>query len=199
MLEQLKSLDQKILLPINHFFSQHGGFLNKFLAEYLIYSLPLILIVLWFRPVSPTASRGGSKQAKKVALRALFAAILAWPIFSNLIGHLVNRSRPFEVSGVHELLFHRPTYSFPSDHAAALFAVGFSFLFSGYRKMAFLVLGLAVVISFFRVATAIHWPSDILVGLVIGLIAAYLIHLFDKPLNLVYNFILKVASKLRLA
>lgn len=189
MLEKLKSFDQNILLFLNHFFSEHGRFFNKFLAEYLIYSLPLILIVLWF----------WSKQAKKVALRALFSAILAWPIFSNLIGHLVNRTRPFEISGVQEILFHRPTYSFPSDHAAALFAVGFSFWFSGFRRMAFLVLGLAVVISFFRVATAIHWPSDILAGAVIGLIAAYLIQLLDKPLNLVYNFILKVASKLRLA
>jgi len=189
-MSRIQSLDSKILLYLNQFFAKHGiGFLDNFLAEYLTYCLPLILIVLWF----------WSKDAKKVALRALFSAILAWPIFSLIIGKLVHRPRPIEISGVHELLFHRPTYSFPSDHAAALFAVAMSFYFSGYKKMAILMLAIALVVSFFRVATGIHWPTDILAGATIGIFAAYLIYLFDKPLSIVYNIILLVAKKLRLA
>lgn len=189
MLGKIQNFDEKILLPLNLYFSSHGGFLNKFLAEFLIYSLPLILIVLWF----------WSKQAKKIALKALFSAILAWPIFSYLVGHFVNRPRPFEISGVQELIFHRPSYSFPSDHAAALFAVAFSFWLSGYKKLSIAMFVIASVISFFRIATGIHWPTDILAGVLIGLTAAYLIDLFDKPLSIVYNFILKIAVRLRLA
>jgi len=184
----LKSWDLKILVTLNAYFAKHSSF-NKILAEYLIYFLPVILIVVWF----------WSKESKKLALRGLFSIILAWPIFSTIIGKLVNRPRPFEVSGVQELLFHRPDYSFPSDHAAALFALAFSFWFSGAKKLALGVFAYALVISFFRVATGIHWPSDILAGIVIGLIAAYTIDLFDKPLNIVYNFILKIAHFLRLA
>lgn len=190
MINRIQSFDLKILLSLNHFFSRHGfSFLNKFFAEYLTYTLPLILIILWF----------WSGQAKKVSLRALFSAILAWPVFATIIGHFVNRPRPFESGGVQELVFHRPTFSFPSDHAAALFAVAFSLWFSGYKKLSGLMFVIAVVVSFFRVTTGIHWPTDILAGLVIGFVAAYLIDLFDKPLSIVYGLIIKGASYLRLA
>jgi len=189
-MSRIQSLDLKILLYLNQFFAKHNlGFLDKFLAEYLTYCLPLILIVLWF----------WSKDAKKVALRALFSAILAWPIFSLIIGKLVNRARPFEAGGVQELIFHRPTFSFPSDHAAALFAVAMSFYFSGYKKLSYVMFAIGLIVSFFRIATGIHWPTDVLAGIVLGIFSAYLINLFDKPLGIVYNFIVGIAKKLRLA
>lgn len=189
MINQLKSLDENILRTLNSFFARHNNFLFKFCAEYLIYSLPIILIVLWLWP----------EKAKKVALRALFSAILAWPVLANIIGHFVHRTRPFENGLVQELIFHRPTYSFPSDHAAALFALAFSFWFSGYKKLSLSMFILGIVIVFFRVATGIHFPSDIIGGIAVGLLAAYLIDLFDKPLDIVYNFILKIGHFLRLA
>ncbi len=189
MITWINSFDLKILLPLNRFFSQHGGFLSRFLAEYLTYLLPLILMILWF----------WSKQAKKIALRGLFSAILAWPIFSVIIGKLVHRARPFSVTGVQELVFHRPDTSFPSEHAAALFAVAMSFYLSGFKKLSYVVFSLAIVVSFFRVAAGIHWPTDVLAGAILGLLSAYLINLFDKPLSIVYNFLIKIAQTLRLA
>ena len=189
MFNWINNFDLKILLPLNRFFSRHGGFFNKFLAEYLIYSIPLILIFVWF----------WSKQAKKVALRAAFSAILAWPVLAQIIGKIINRPRPFETSGVQELIFHRPSYSFPSDHAAALFAIAFSFYLSGFKKLSYALFIIAIVISFFRVATGIHFPTDVIAGAVLGLLSAYLIDLFDKPLSIIYNFLIKIAKTLRLA
>ena len=190
MFNQIFSIDRAVLSSLNNFLSQHSiPFLEKFFSEYLIYLLPLILIILWFV----------SAKSKKVALRAFLAAILAWPILANLIGHLVNRARPFESAGVKELVFHRPDYSFPSDHAAAIFAIAFSFWLSGNKKLGWFVFIIGILISIFRVAAGIHWPSDILAGVVVGLVAAYLINLFDKPLDIIYNFILKIARYLGLA
>lgn len=189
MINSIKFWDQKILLWLNQYFAAHWGFLNKFFAEYLIYSLPLTLIYLWFY----------SEKAKKVALKGLFSVILGWPIIANIIGHLINRSRPFETEGIKELIFHRPTYSFPSDHATAIFALAFSFWLSGYKKLAVAIFIIGLVISFFRVTTAIHYPSDILGGIVVGFVAAYLIDLFDKPLDMVYKFIIRMAKIVRLA
>ena len=63
--------------------------------------------------------------------------------------------------------------------------------------MAIFVMG--IIISFFRVATGIHYPSDILGGIIVALAAAYLIDLFDKPLEIVYNFILRIFRMVRLA
>jgi len=185
----LNNWDQAILFKLNAWDKNVPTFLNKFMAEYLVYIVPIALLYLWF----------WAKKSQKVAMRAFFAIILAWPIISLAIGKLINRPRPFETKGVQELLFHRPDYSFPSDHAAALFAMAFSFWFSGYKKLAYFFLGIAILVSFFRVATGIHWPSDIVAGAIVGLAAAWLIYILDKPLDIIYNFILKLGRKLKLA
>jgi len=181
--------DWKILGFLNPFFALHGGFTNKIISEYLIYSLPLILIILWLF----------SSKGKIVALKALFSAILAWPIIALILGKIVNRPRPFTTGGVQELIFHRPTYSFPSDHAAALFAVAFSIWFCGYKKLATLVFVIAGVISLYRIGAGIHFPSDIIAGIIIGLGAALIIKLLDALLEPVYGFIIKIMKKVRLA
>lgn len=200
MIHQITAIDERIVLNLNSFFAKHSNIIiDKFFAEYLIYSLPVILLVLWFWPASARGGRDGSKDSKKVTLRALFSVILAWPILAYTIGNLINRPRPFEIIGIRELVFHRPDYSFPSDHASALFAVAFSLWFSGYKKLAWAILVMAIVVSFFRVATAIHFPTDILGGLVIGLLSAYLIDLFDKPLSIIYSFILRILRVIHLA
>ena len=36
-------------------------------------------------------------------------------------------------------------------------------------------------------------------GLAVGILAAWLIFIFDKPLDIIYSFILKIARVLRLA
>lgn len=184
----LLALDQKILYWLNARV-QHLGFLNKFFAEWLIYLMPLVLLWLWFY----------SEKSKKVALRALVSVILAWPILALAIGQIIHRDRPFNLGGLQELIFHRPTYSFPSDHAAALFALVASFWFSGYKKLSLFFLGIAIVVSVFRVAAGLHFPSDILAGAVLGILAGWLVDLFDKPLNIVYDFIIRMAKMVRLA
>lgn len=181
-------LDQKVLFWLNARVA-NWGIWNKFLAEWLIYLVPLVLLWLWFY----------SEKSKKVALRAFVSVMLAWPIFSLIIGQLVHRGRPFDLGGIRELIFHRPTYSFPSDHAAAIFAVMMSFWLSGYKKLSLFFLGVAVVVSVFRVAAGLHFPSDVLAGAVLGILAAYLVDLFDKPFNIIYEFIIKIARKARLA
>lgn len=186
-MQTIQNWDLKILLKLNHAFL-NAGFLNKFFAEYLTYSLPLILLITWFY----------SEKTKKPAIRAFFSVILAWPIFATIVGHFISRPRPFENGGVQELVFHRPTYSFPSDHAAALFAVAFSFLFSGEKKLAYLMFIIAILVSFFRVAAGIHWPTDILAGLAIGLFAAWIIKVLDPYLDGIYDWIIKMMKKVKL-
>lgn len=188
LLKYIQIFDQQVITWLNNLVEK-WGFANKFFAEYLIYLIPVILLWLWFY----------DQKSKKVAFRAFVAVMLAWPIFGLIIGNLIHRVRPFELGGIPELIFHRPTYSFPSDHAAALFAVTASFWFSGNKKLSYFVLILAVVICVFRVATGLHWPSDILAGAALGILAGWLVNLFDKPLDLLYNLIIKIAQKLRLA
>ena len=189
MLQNINKWDMDVLLSLNGYLARHNTILSKVFAEYLIYGLPIFLIVFWFTSVA----------AKKVVLRILFCVVLAWPIISGIVGKLLPRDRPFESGGVQELIFHRPTYSFPSDHAAALFAVTFSLFFSGYKKMGYIFLVLSVIVVFFRVGTGIHWPTDIIAGAVIGLIAAWCVKMLDKYLDRIYELIIKFFKILHLA
>lgn len=188
MMQTIQNFDTQLMVPLVNYFSIHGGIFNKIFAEYAVYALPIILLVLWF-----------ALKDKYVSMRAFFAVIIAWPIIAQIIGKIIYRPRPFEAGVIQELIFHRPTYSFPSDHAAALFAVAFSLWFSGYKKIAYAMFIYAIIICFFRVATGIHWPTDIVGGIIVGLIAAYMIKLLEKILKPVYDFIIKIMHYLRLA
>ena len=190
MYQKLLNFDQSWLLSWNNFAnsSVFWGGLLKFCGEYLIYIVPIFLVVFWFYDA----------KGKKAGLEALFSAGLA-VAFANIIGRLINRPRPFESANIRELFFHRPTYSFPSDHTAVLFAIAFSLYFSGYKKLFWMMLVLAIIISLSRIATGIHFPSDILIGAVLGIVSSWIIRLLEKPLNCIYDFLITIAKKLKLA
>lgn len=163
--------------------------LFKLTGEYLIYLVPIFLLVLWFYSLS----------AKRVALKATFAGLFAWVIFGQLLGRLFNRPRPFNQGGIQEIVFHRPTYSFPSDHAAFLFALTTSLYLSGYKKIAFVFLGGSILVSFARVGLGTHYPTDVIAGAFLGVLAGLLVQIFDRYLQTIYNFLIRLAQKLHLA
>jgi undecaprenyl-diphosphatase len=190
MFSKLLDWDKKWLVSWNNL-AESSGFLKasvKFTAQYLIYLLPIIFVILWFY----------SAQAKKVALRAVASAGLGLGI-TMIIGKSINRPRPFESGGVQEILFHRPDYSFPSDHTTVLVAIAVSFYLSGYKKLSYLMFILATIISVARIAAGVHYPSDILAGAVVGIAAAFIIKALDGPLEYVYQFIIGIARRLMLA
>ncbi|MBS2018241.1 MAG: phosphatase PAP2 family protein [Deltaproteobacteria bacterium] len=116
-----------------------------------------------------------------------FAAFLAGVIVTNaiviaLLKVLVRRPRPFLVlSGVHPLVFEAPGgWSFPSGHAAgsfsfAMFAALVLLRGPDYARhpakratLACFLLVAAAGVAASRVALGVHFPSDILVGALVG-------------------------------
>ena len=171
------------------FWVKNFGFFNHLFAEYFIYLIPIALIWLWLYDM----------KAKKVAMRAFASAIVAYFAIAHTLGMFIHRARPFDLGGIRELLFHRPDYSFPSDHATVFFAIAASFWFSGNKKLGITFGVLAIINGVFRVATGLHWPSDIVAGAIIGIVTAWIIWALDKPLDVVYEFIIKLAKKIKLA
>ncbi|MBM2820539.1 MAG: ybjG [Candidatus Berkelbacteria bacterium] len=189
MIQKLLSIDKAWLIAINNFAntSPHWERLFKLFGIYLIYAVPLMLVLLWF----------WSSQAKKVALKATLAGLFSWMVLANILGRIINRPRPFENNDIHELVFHRPTYSFPSDHAAFLFAVAFSLYLSGFKKLGLVVFIGAILIVTARVGVGFHFPSDIIAGAILGILVAWIVWLLDRPLNYIYNFIIIFAKRLK--
>lgn len=166
-MENIFRIDDKIFMWIQHGVGHYRWIDNLFifLAQYLIYSIPILLIVLWFWSI-PT---------KKATFKSVLAALIAWLGFSKLVAILVNRPRPeAAILDAKELIFHRPDTSFPSDHATMLFALAFSFKFYGYKKLGNILLIMAVLVSFGRVWVGVHFPFDVIAGALLGLFVAWL-------------------------
>jgi undecaprenyl-diphosphatase len=89
---------------------------------------------------------------------------------------LPDRLRPFEKFGIFpqgevHLVFYPPTDpSFPSNAAAASFALAAG-LWVYNRKLGYIFLIPALIISFGRIYMGVHYPLDILGGLVLAILA----------------------------
>lgn len=79
------------------------------------------------------------------------------------------RPRPFisHPGAVHVLLAHPADASFPSDHAAAAFAIAVCLL-ALHRRSGLVAAGLAALLCFARVYVGDHYPGDVVGGTVIG-------------------------------
>ena len=85
-----------------------------------------------------------------------------------LLKPLVGRIRPFAVNTAVELLVKAPLdSSFPSGHTAASFAAVFALKAAG-SPLWKPALAVAVVIAFSRLYLYVHWPSDVLAGVLLG-------------------------------
>ncbi|MBI3495499.1 phosphatase PAP2 family protein, partial [Candidatus Berkelbacteria bacterium] len=109
------------------------------------------------------------------------------------------RARP-SLAASQELLFHRPDKAFPSDHATFGFALAFSFWLAGYKKLAVAIFILTLVFSFGRVATGLHYASDVVGGFVVGVVVGYIFFLLRKPIDrYITDPLIKIAKMVRLA
>lgn len=111
-----------------------------------------------------------TKKHRKVGLALIYALILELIISNAILKPTVARIRPCDINTAVDLLITLPhDFSFPSGHAGASFAAFFAIWFSRPRpKLWVPVLVLASLIAFSRLYLYVHFPSDVLAGVVIG-------------------------------
>lgn len=98
-------------------------------------------------------------------------ALMASLIVNNLIlKNLVGRVRPYElVEGLQCIVGPARDASFPSGHTGASFASAIAIYRQLPRKLAVFFIVLASLIAFSRLYVGIHYPTDVLGGLVTGI------------------------------
>ena len=139
-----------------------------FFAEYTVYCLMLVLLFYWLTR---------NTQNKVMVVSAVISFFIA-EATGKLIGLLYSHQQPFAVwSGVNKLIEKEVGNSFPSDHTIVFFSVCISIaLFR--KRFWYLWVALALILSISRIYVGVHYPVDILVGALLGTIAAILVYKF---------------------
>lgn len=122
-----------------------------------------------------------SKLRKTGILMA--ASLLGSLLINNLIlKNAVARTRPYEaVEGLHRIIEAQPDFSFPSGHTASSFAAAVVIFLTCPRKAGVPAVALAALIMLSRLYVGVHYPTDVLVGMIMGtLIAVTVCKIYEK-------------------
>jgi undecaprenyl-diphosphatase len=143
------------------------------------WSVPLFAvgtIALW-----PLARPGAARKWKLACGSALASAALAL-LANQAVARVWARARPYAAhpdATVFGASSHDP--SFPSDHASAAFAIAVAiFLFDRLLGGIFILAAAAIAAG--RVVAGLHYPADVLAGVLVGSAAAVLVVRAGRPL-----------------
>ena len=115
--------------------------------------------------LTPKHRRAGAAVLAGLALEIICCNMVLKP--------LVARVRPCDVNTAVQLLIARPDdFSFPSGHTGASFAAAAA-LFADRNRLWIPSLILALLIAFSRLYLYVHYPTDILAGAAIGMMAGW--------------------------
>lgn len=163
------TLDVSLLYVLNNLTGKSWIFdtLIVFLASYLPYFLVAVFLVLLY---FAAYSRRGKLY---IFWTTIISIAVARGVITEIIRFFYHRPRPFLVYQLHPLISEHK-WSFPSGHAAFFFAMATAIYF--YRKkwgIGFFIAALLMNIS--RIVAGVHYPSDILGGMIIGILVGYVV------------------------
>ncbi len=167
------SIDLKIFNFI-HQLAGHNRLLDLlgiFLADYSGYILALMAVFLIF----------SSKKFKDNIYNLAFVSLillLSRGIISESIRFFFPRIRPFVRLGFEPLIAQSASEaSMPSGHMAFFFGLGFALYYLGQKRWAYIFMAVSFLMGVGRVFVGVHWPFDIVIGIVIAFISAFIVNL----------------------
>ena len=120
-------------------------------------------------------------KTRRTGIQVLMSMLLAYIVANLIIKNLVGRVRPYDAYPFIEALVTKPhDSSFPSGHAVNVFAAATA-IFLNHKKTGIIALIIAALVAFSRLYNQVHYPTDVLVGIVIGVGFAILVHYLLYP------------------
>jgi undecaprenyl-diphosphatase len=113
------------------------------------------------------------KKGYRLLAAQIGIAIIVALVETSILKHIFHRARPTAVDlyeiwmPMHKLF--ADSYSFPSGHTSLAFAAA-GVIFNKFRsRLGWSALALALVIGLCRIYEGMHWPTDVLVGILVGI------------------------------
>ena len=184
MLERLIDIDTQVLLTINGWHAPWADTLMWIISEKMtwipLYLLLIGLLVWRYRQPAPTPIKWLQKVPACVVMIVVIALAVGAADFiaSGILKDWVARPRPSrvpELEGVLHLVdgYRSGQYGFVSSHAANTMACGLLFSLIWRKKITTIGLMLWVAMNCYsRMYLGVHYPLDIIGGLVVGALVA---------------------------
>lgn len=140
------------------------GFLDFFmpkitlLGEHGIFFLAVGVLLLFF------------KRSRRTGVTVISGMAGAYILINLIVKNVVNRLRPFQINTAVELMVKAPhDASFPSGHAMHAFIFA-TVLMCYDKRLGIPAVIIAALVSFSRLYLYVHFPSDVLAGIALGMI-----------------------------
>lgn len=153
--------------------------------EFLDFLMPLITLIgedgiLW---IAMSVLLMVFKKTRKAGFVMGLSLAIGFVLVNLGLKPMIDRPRPYEVdTGVKILVHSLGDGSFPSGHTLACFEAAVSLLLCKYKTTGTAALVAAVAVAFSRVYLYVHYPTDVIVGAILGVIFAYIAYAIIKKL-----------------
>lgn len=112
------------------------------------------------------------RKTRATGVMVICAVVIGFLIGEIGIKNLVCRPRPFTINTDVELTIKTPSgYSFPSGHTCSSFAAA-TVMIVRDKRFGIPAICVAVLVAFSRLYNYVHFPSDVLCGMLLGIICA---------------------------
>lgn len=175
MLEQIKKIDTDLFLFLN---SRHNSFFDPIMywASDKLFWLPFYLFIVII------IIREFKKKSVYVLLAIGFLIALCDQTASHLIKKAVKRLRPSHEPALQNMIHLSKAgpggeYGFISSHSANAFGLA-TFLIlllpAKYNWLKLVLAFWAVLVAYSRIYNGVHYPSDVIVAMLLGILYGYL-------------------------
>jgi len=183
-MDNIIKIDKNLLIFLNNLGNEHWDALWLAITNQVNWS-PLFILIIYLVIKAYGWKRGGFMILSLILLVAFSDQ------FTNLIKNTVQRLRPNndpEIKHLLRTLKSPKGYSFMSGHAttSTFFSVFVILLLRDKYKYIYFILFWPLVFSYSRLYLGVHFPIDILVGILIGFTLANMYFFFFKKVDKKY-------------
>ena len=124
------------------------------------------------------------RKTRRVGVTSMISMVIGLLVVNVALKNWVARVRPYELlEGLQLMIEKQHDFSFPSGHATNSLACAWVMLRRMDKKYGVPALVMALLISFSRLYVAVHYPTDVFAGILIGILAGELAMVIVKALR----------------